>query len=58
LFEVKPITYYALASLYDSEIKNKSMALRYYKKYLRSPTPPVQAAYKNYTKTRIRQLTH
>jgi len=52
-FDEKPITYYLLATLYDSEIKNKKMALSYYKKYLAAKTPAKEEKYKVYAQSRV-----
>jgi tetratricopeptide (TPR) repeat protein len=56
LYKTDPITYYALATLYDTELKNKSTALKYYKKYLASKPKDTQKAYIVYSKQRIKSL--
>ncbi|MDB5130594.1 MAG: cellulose synthase subunit BcsC [Mucilaginibacter sp.] len=56
LYGVMPLTYYALANLYDTEMKNKDMAARYYKKYLKSQPPEDQKSYLAYSARRIREL--
>jgi tetratricopeptide (TPR) repeat protein len=56
LYAVKPITYYALANLYDSELKNKTLAVRYYRKYLKSALPEKQRTYALYAKRRLGEL--
>lgn len=56
LYDVKPITYYALASLYDADLKNKHQAKKYYQKYLKSKPPEKQQTFINYSKSRIAQL--
>jgi tetratricopeptide (TPR) repeat protein len=58
LYGVMPLTYYALANLYDTELKNKKLALRYYKKYLTSNLPESQQSYRAYSKRRISELSH
>lgn len=59
LYDPKPsITYYALAYLYDSELKNKSSAIKYYKKYLKSNPPEKQKSYLDYTKRRLKELAN
>ncbi|WP_377115774.1 tetratricopeptide repeat protein [Mucilaginibacter litoreus] len=53
-FEESPMMYYALANVYDTYLKDKKNAVKYYKKYL-SGKPPVekQQAYIDYSKSRI-----
>jgi tetratricopeptide (TPR) repeat protein len=58
LYGVMPLTYYALANLYDTELKNKSFALRYYKKYLSSNISSDQKSYRAYSKKRVSELKH
>jgi tetratricopeptide (TPR) repeat protein len=59
LYDTKPvITYYVLANLYDSELKNKASALKYYKKYVRSAPPEKQKSYLEYAKKRLKELAH
>ncbi len=58
LYGVMPLTYYALANLYDTELKNKPFALRYYKKYLSSNTPADQKSYRAYSKRRVSEMKH
>jgi len=57
LYGVMPLTYYALGNLYDTELKNKSQALRYYKKYINSSQPESERSYIAYSKRRIKELT-
>jgi len=56
LYGALPLTYYALANLYDAQLKNKVLAVRYFRKYVRSNPPKDQATYINYAKKRISQL--
>jgi tetratricopeptide (TPR) repeat protein len=57
LYGVLPLTYYALASLYDTELKNKALAKHYYKKYLSSkPEEAGQTSYIAYVKSRLKKL--
>jgi tetratricopeptide (TPR) repeat protein len=57
LYNDKPmITYYVLANLYDSELKNKSVAAKYYRKYIKSNPPQKQNAYVTYAKSRLKEL--
>ena len=57
MYDIKPITYYALANLYDFELKNKFLAIRYYKKYLKSNPSEKQKSYTTYTNKRITELS-
>jgi tetratricopeptide (TPR) repeat protein len=56
-FGEKPIVYYAMASIYDSNLKDTMNAVKYYKKYL-SVKPPVdkQQSYIAFTTKRIVDL--
>ncbi len=56
-YGVMPLTYYALANLYDTELKNKTLALRYYKKYVSSIPPEGQRSYVTYSKGRVKELS-
>lgn len=57
LYNSKPvITYYLLANLYDTELKNKSRAITYYKKYLKSNPPEKQKSYIKYAQRRLKEL--
>ena len=56
-FEEKPITYYMLATLYDTELKNKKMARFYYKKYIAADPPKKEAKYLAYAQSRIKVLS-
>lgn len=56
LYKPDPITYYALATLYDTELKNKRIAIKYYKKYLASKPKDSQKTYIAYSKERIKSL--
>ena len=58
LYGVTPITYYALANMYDTELKSRSQALQNYRKYLKSNPPQEQHSYIAYTKRRIAELAH
>lgn len=55
-FSEKPILYYLLASVYDTELKNKSLALKYYKKYTNSKPPEKEQKYVTYSKSRLDEL--
>ncbi|TWJ00687.1 tetratricopeptide repeat protein [Mucilaginibacter frigoritolerans] len=58
LYGVKPITYYALANMYDTELRNRKQALQNYRKYLKSNPPQEQQSYVAYAKRRMVELTH
>jgi tetratricopeptide (TPR) repeat protein len=57
LYGIMPLTYYALANLYDTKLKNKALAFRYYKKYLKSDPKEGERSYIAYSKRRIGELT-
>lgn len=57
LYGAMPLTYYALADIYDKKLKNKFLSLVYYRKYLASHPPVKQLAYIQYAKRRIRELS-
>jgi len=56
LYGILPLTYYSLANLYDTELKNKKLAQRYYKKYINSNPQKSQQSYIVYSKRRISEL--
>jgi tetratricopeptide (TPR) repeat protein len=59
LYNTQPvITYYVLANLYDSELKNKAGAIKYYKKYIKTGPPEKQKSYITYAKKRLKELAH
>jgi tetratricopeptide (TPR) repeat protein len=57
-FDANPMIYYSLANLYDTNLKNKKMAVKYYKLYLASK-PPVdkQKGFIDYSKSRVSLLS-
>jgi len=55
-FSQLPITYYSMANLYDTELKNRRSALLYYKKYLAAKPPQTQQNYIAYAKSRVKLL--
>jgi tetratricopeptide (TPR) repeat protein len=55
-FKEKDIVFYTLANLYDTKLKDKKNALKYYKKYLDSKPPEKQKAYIVYVQSRIMEL--
>jgi tetratricopeptide (TPR) repeat protein len=57
LYGVMPLTYYALANLYDSDLKDRALALRYYKKYVSSIPPAEQRSYVTYSEGRVKDLS-
>jgi tetratricopeptide (TPR) repeat protein len=56
-FQEKPITYYLLAALYDTGLKNKKMARFYYKKYLAANPPKKEGRYRTYARSRVHVLS-
>jgi tetratricopeptide (TPR) repeat protein len=56
-FGEKPMVYYAMASIYDTNLKDTMNAVKYYKKYL-STKPPIdrQQSYIDFTSKRIVDL--
>jgi len=58
LYDSKPmITYYVLANLYDSDLKNKANAIKYYRKYIKTNPPQKQSTYVTYAKSRLKELS-
>ncbi|HWD89408.1 MAG TPA: tetratricopeptide repeat protein [Mucilaginibacter sp.] len=57
-FSEKPITYYLMANLYDSDLKNCKMAVVYYKKFIAAKPAANQQKYVVYAKSRIEALKH
>jgi len=57
-FEETAMTYYLMAGLYDTGLKNKKSAIKYYKKYIASKPPEKQKSYIEYSKSRIEALGH
>lgn len=54
-----PLVYYRMAILYDQALRNKSNALKYYKKYVEvTARKPLPDEYISYAKTRINELTN
>jgi tetratricopeptide (TPR) repeat protein len=56
-FDEKPLNYYLLATLYDTELKNKKMARLYYKKYIASDPPKKEEKYLAYAESRVNTLS-
>ncbi|MGZ3755035.1 MAG: tetratricopeptide repeat protein [Mucilaginibacter sp.] len=57
-FEERPLTYYSLANVYDVDLKDKKMALKYYKKYLAGKhDDKEEKKYLDYTNLRIPELS-
>ncbi|MCQ6959400.1 tetratricopeptide repeat protein [Mucilaginibacter aquariorum] len=56
-FDETPMIYYSLANLYDTNLKDKKSAIKYYKKYL-AGKPPVdkQKSFVDYSKSRVAVL--
>ncbi|MGN6640894.1 MAG: hypothetical protein ACTHJ8_18435 [Mucilaginibacter sp.] len=58
LYDENPVlTYYAMAYMYDSELKNPKAAAKYYKKYLKARPPERQKSYIEYSEDRLKQLS-
>ena len=57
LYDEQPITYYYLAALYDTQLKDKRNAIKYYKKYVANNPGEKQKTYKDYSKARLATLT-
>lgn len=57
-YQSSPLTYYALAALYDGELKDKANAVKYYKKYLAAKPPADQQEYVAFTKSRLKNLAN
>ncbi|WP_428330993.1 tetratricopeptide repeat protein [Mucilaginibacter sp.] len=55
-FSEDPTLYYLLANLYDTELKDKANAIKYYKKYLAAKPIAKHQTYIAYSKSRIEQL--
>ena len=55
-FDEKPLTCYSLATIYDTELKNKKSALKYYKKYLAAKPPKEQKNYIIFSESRVAVL--
>ncbi|UEG51974.1 hypothetical protein LLH06_13480 [Mucilaginibacter daejeonensis] len=56
-FGDSPMIFYSLATLYDTDLKKKALAVRYFKKYLATRPASDQQALVDYTKSRITALT-
>ncbi|WP_460693724.1 tetratricopeptide repeat protein [Mucilaginibacter puniceus] len=57
LYGQLPMTYYSMAILYDTKIKDKKNALLYYKKYLATNPTDEDKGYVDYSKNRIAALS-
>ncbi len=53
LYDDKPITYYLMAIMYDTELKDKKTALKYFKKYIAAKPDEKQKTYIDYSTARI-----
>ncbi|RFZ84697.1 hypothetical protein DYU05_03555 [Mucilaginibacter terrenus] len=52
-FDENPMLYYSLANLYETYLKDKPSAVRYYKKYLATKPPLVQKDYIAYATSQV-----
>lgn len=57
-FEEKPMTYYIMADIYDTNLKDKQAALKYYRKFIASAPSAKEGKYIAYAKSRIGALSH
>ena len=57
-FSPKPIIYYLLGTIYDSDLKNKKLAVKYYKLFMTSKPPVKQQKYVVYAQARVNELKH
>lgn len=57
-FDEKPIIYYLMATVYDDEIKDKKLAVKYYKKFMSSKLTDKQQKYVAYAQSRAKQLSN
>ncbi len=57
LYDQKPMTYYAMATLYDTKLKQPKNALTYFKKYLAAKPDEDQKEYVEYSKNRVKALS-
>ncbi|RKR84937.1 Flp pilus assembly protein TadD [Mucilaginibacter gracilis] len=55
-FKEKPMVFYSLANLYDTDLHNKRDAIKYYKKYLETNPPAKDKDYITYVQSRIKIL--
>ncbi|WP_090653012.1 hypothetical protein [Mucilaginibacter sp. OK283] len=56
-FDEKPIIYYLMATMYDGSLKNKKMAVKYYKKFMTSKPTGKQQKYVSYAMARVTELS-
>jgi tetratricopeptide (TPR) repeat protein len=56
-FEEKPILYYLMATMYDGSLKNKKLAIKYYKKFAGSKITAKQQKYVAYAQARVNELS-
>jgi tetratricopeptide (TPR) repeat protein len=56
-FDEKPIVYYLMATMYDGSLKNKKMAVKYYKKFMGSKPTVKQQKYATYAMARVTELS-
>jgi tetratricopeptide (TPR) repeat protein len=56
-FDDKPIIYYLMATMYDGSLKNKTQAIKYYKKFMSSKSAGKQQKYATYAMARVTELS-
>lgn len=57
LYDQKPMTYYAMATLYDTKLKQPKNALTYFKKYIAAKPTEEEKKYVDYSKNRVKALS-
>ena len=57
LYDQKPMTYYAMATLYDTKLKQPKNALTYFKKYIAAKPTEEEKEYVEYSKNRVKALS-
>ena len=57
-FHPKTIIYYLMATMYDSDLKNKKLALKYYKKFISGKLNASQQKYVAYARARAHELSY
>jgi tetratricopeptide (TPR) repeat protein len=56
-FDEKPIIYYLMATMYDGSLKNKTQAIKYYKKFMSCKPTGKQQKYVTYAMARVTELS-
>lgn len=53
-FDESPVILYSLANLYETRLKDKQKAVKYYKKYIASRPPAKDSTYVTYAKSKVK----